>query len=95
MFNTHPLLYSAHLCCSVDSQGQGKCRRCANQVQCWAFLASKPNALDELFDVECLSVDNVTESQELMSQWRLWKKSVSFHHLEFWTAPTSPILLIG
>jgi len=60
-----------------------KVRRCASQVQCWAFLASKPNALNKLFDVACLSYDTVTESQELMSWQQLWKKSVSFYRLEF------------
>jgi len=35
---THPLPYSAHLCCSADSQGQGKAWRFAGQIQHWAFL---------------------------------------------------------
>ena len=29
---THPLLYSAHLCCSADMRGHGKARRFAGQV---------------------------------------------------------------
>jgi len=29
---THPLLYSAHLCCSADTWGHGKARRFAGQV---------------------------------------------------------------
>jgi len=51
---THPLPYSAHLCCSVDFQIQGKARRFATEVQCWAFLASQP---DELIDMAGLLVD--------------------------------------
>jgi len=36
---THPLPYSSHLCCSADSQVQGKAWRFAGQIQRWAFLA--------------------------------------------------------
>jgi len=36
---THPLPYSAYLCCSADWQGQSKARRFVGLVQCWAFVA--------------------------------------------------------
>ena len=39
----HPLLYSAHLHCSTDSQSQGKAQRFAGQVQHWAFMALIPS----------------------------------------------------
>ena len=39
MAKMHAMSYSAHLCCSVDSQGQGKAQRFAGQVQRWPFVA--------------------------------------------------------
>ena len=90
MIGTHPLPYSAHLCCSVDFQGQGKAWRFASQVQRWAFLASQP---DELIDMAGLLVDT-DRQRNPRSSWvsdSFGKKSLSFHYLGFeqhWSHPS-------
>jgi len=82
------LLYSAHQCCSVDSQGQGKAQRFASQVQHWAFLASQLNTMSWLtwhVRLPCLSyLGNPRSSSTFGDSFR--QKSVSFYCLELWSA---------
>ena len=56
-----PCCNSAHHCCSVDSQGQGKAQKIASRVQSSAFLTSQSNALDELVNMACLLVDTINK----------------------------------
>ena len=91
MISTHPLLYSAHLCCSVDYQGQGKAQRFTSQVQHRTFLASQQNTLDELVDFACLAVDRGSYESTFGDSFRKTLWALLLGALK---APTSPMSLV-
>ena len=66
-------LYSAHPCCSADSQGQGKAWRFASKVQHWALWHFR----------QAIGWYNPNEIQ-----WQLWEEVCELLPLGAWTAPT-------
>ena len=82
---THPLSYSAHLCCSVDSQGQDKVQRLAGQLQLLSFHGL-PTSCQLI-----LSERNPRSSCVSTFGDSYGKKTLSFWHLELWIALTSSL----